>query len=128
MAGNAGFNLTFFDTGMNRGVRASFFSRPGDSWHTPRVMLDLSDYFNRGMLKRIGSVQMFNQYATIGFIDVTTSLPFYANTSTQVSFPLNSLTHQLEIIRFDNLASVTAFELVIYENVIPTFAVFAGLP
>jgi hypothetical protein len=125
---NAGFTVSFFDTGRGRGLNIYFYSKPGDVQHKSVVHLDISQFYQKGMIKQIGSIRVLNQYATIGIKDITTNISTYAAPSVQACFPLNSTTQKLEIWRHDNLASATSFDMVIYEDVIPPYALGAPLP
>lgn len=128
MASNSGFDIQYFHTGIERGLRVYFYSKPGDPNHKTTVELDLSMYFQKGQISRVGSVQLFNQYATIGLQDDVTRIMRYASASAQACFPINSLTPKYTITRYDNLATPTSFELIFFESVQPAYNILAVLP
>lgn len=128
MSGNAGFQLSFFDTGKQRGVIAYFFAKASDAWNTTTVSIDLSDFYNRGQLKQIGSIKQFNQYATLVVKDNLTGSWMGSAKSEQVCYPINTTSKTFEITRYDGLNSASSFEITFYEREQQSYVIGVPLP
>jgi hypothetical protein len=120
--------ITPFNSGLQRGLKVYFFAASGSPENTVDVRIDIRQEYLKGLIKKVGSIRLFNQYATIRATDNTTGIDYFASASNQTCVPVNSLCDSFTISRYDNLVGATSFEMLIYEDVQPAYSILAVLP
>ena len=122
------FNVTPFNSGLQRGLLITYF----DPANVADVTLDLrlDEWYERGMISKIGSIEMFSQAGRLVITDKLTQMKRYGNRSTMTNYVMNTKAKRLEVL-YSNTSGVpqpVQFDITLYETVQPTFANGIALP
>jgi hypothetical protein len=122
------FNVTPFNSGLQRGLLISYFDPANIADLNAELRLD--EWYERGMIAKIGSIEMFSQAGRLVVTDKLTNMKRYCNRSTMTNYVVNTKAKRLDIL-YSNTSGViqpVQFDITIYETVQPTFANTIVLP